>query len=58
MTNKIKSLIYLSCFVFASVLYNTAIEENTPKLSDKMELTETNQFADTHSEDLQHHTIN
>jgi len=58
MTNKIKSLIYLSCFIFASVVYNTTIEEYTPKLSDKMELTETNQFADTHSEDLQHTVIN
>jgi len=58
MTNKIKSLIYLSCFIFASILYNTTIEENTPKLSDKMELNETNQIADTHAEDLQHTVIN
>ena len=58
MTNKIKSLIYLSCFIFASVLYKTTIEENTPKLSDKMELTETHQIADTHAEGSQHTVIN
>jgi hypothetical protein len=58
MTNKIKSLIYLSCFIFAAVFYNATIEENTPELSNKMELTQTNQVADTHSEYLQHQTIN
>ncbi|WP_156950126.1 hypothetical protein [Maribacter antarcticus] len=58
MNNKIKSLIYLSCFIFASVLYNATNEENIPELSDKMELTQTNQVANTHSEDLQQHTIN
>ncbi len=58
MTNKIKSLIYLSCFVFASVLYNTTVEENTRELSKKIELTQANQVAETHSEDLQHQTIN
>jgi hypothetical protein len=58
MTNKIKSLIYLSCFVFASVLYSTTLEENTPELSNKMELTQTNQIADTRSVYLQHLTIN
>ena len=26
MTNKIKSLIYLSCFIFASVVYNLSTE--------------------------------
>jgi hypothetical protein len=58
MTNKIKSLIYLSCFIFAAVLYNATIEENTSELSNKMKLTQTNQIADTHPEDSQHHSIN
>ncbi|MFT6370106.1 MAG: hypothetical protein ACJAWH_001189 [Maribacter sp.] len=58
MTNKIKSLIYLSCFIFATVLYNVTTEEKTPELSNKMELTKTNQVTVTHSEDLQDDTIN
>lgn len=51
MNNKIKSLLYLSCFVFASIVYNATIEENMPELSKKMELTEPNTLADSHSED-------
>ena len=31
MTNKIKSLIYLSCFILASVVYNISIETETSK---------------------------
>lgn len=30
MNTKIKSLIYLSCFIFASVVYNLSTEEATP----------------------------
>jgi len=56
MNPKIKSLIYLSCFIFTAVLYNTTIEENTVQLSDKMELTETNTIAETHSELLERNT--
>ncbi len=52
MTQKIKSLIYLSCFVFAAILYAVAIEEFTIQLSDTMELKETNAIADSHSKDL------
>lgn len=31
MNTKIKSLIYLSCFIFASVVYNLSTEEVTSK---------------------------
>ncbi|MFT6796287.1 MAG: hypothetical protein ACJART_001426 [Maribacter sp.] len=58
MTNKIKSSIYLCCFIFTSILYNTTIEENTSELSNKMELTQTNQVADTHSESLERSATN
>lgn len=50
MTYKIKSLIYLSCFVFASVVYNITLKKNLKEISDKMELTETNTIADTNSD--------
>ncbi len=58
MTQKIKSLIYLSCFVFAAIVYNGTIEDTTIQLSDKAELTETNAIADSHSKDLEANTIN
>lgn len=45
MTHKIKSLIYLSCFVFASVIYNTTIENNTQNFSKEIEVVETNMIT-------------
>ena len=45
MTNKIKSLIYLSCFVFASVIYSITIENNTQNFSNEIEVVETNMIT-------------
>jgi hypothetical protein len=53
MTNKIKSLIYLSCFVFASVIYNTTIENNTQNFSNEIEVVETNMITIAYDADMQ-----
>lgn len=67
MTNKIKSLIYLSCFVVAAVVYNSETKEmNTTELtsteipsveiSSSEELSvpsETEISANTHNQDLE-----
>ena len=58
MTQKIKSLIYLSCFVFAAIVYNGTIKDTTIQLSDKAELSETNAIADSNTKDLEANTIN
>lgn len=58
MSSKIKSLIYLSCFIFAAIVYNGTIEDTTIQLSDKVELTETNAIADSNTKDLEANTIN
>jgi hypothetical protein len=52
MNTKIKSLIYLSCFVFASVFYHATIEDNQNQLSEKIEMSETNAVADNEANDL------
>lgn len=53
MTNKIKSLIYLSCFVFASVIYSITIEDNTPKIFNEIEVVETNMITIAYDADMQ-----
>ncbi len=50
MNPKIKSLIYLSCFIFASVFYHTTIEDNTNQLTEKIEITDTNAIADRNND--------
>lgn len=53
MTYKIKSLIYLSCFVFASVVYNTTMENNTPKFSNEIEVVETSTITNAYDTDME-----
>jgi len=52
MNTKIKSLIYFSCFVFASVFYHATIEDNQNQLSEKIEITETNAVVDSETNEI------
>jgi hypothetical protein len=46
MTYKIKSLIYLSCFVLASILYYAAIESNSEVFTDRGKMKDTTLVAE------------
>ena len=52
MNTKIKSLIYFSCFVFASVFYHATIEDNKNQLTEKIEITETNAVVDSETNEI------
>lgn len=56
MSSKIKSLVYLSCFVFASIIYNTTIEENPTDYTDTIALDKTQEIATSDVSDFEENT--
>ncbi len=52
MTNKIKSLIYLGCFILSAIVYQqTIVAVEADMLTDKSEIIKANPTADTFSVD-------
>jgi len=56
MTNKLKSLIYLSCFIFASIIYSITLEEHTSEYFKQIELTNSTIAVHTNAEEVQHNS--
>ncbi len=50
MSNKIKSLIYLSCFVLAAIIYNGTITEETEQFADNQEFVDADIVIEPFSE--------
>lgn len=54
MSNKIKSLIYLGCFILTAIIYQKAgVASEAEMLTDKSEITEAHATTDTYSDDIE-----